>query len=92
MVHFDKFRALPINNEQLNTSQLKRHLKNKSIITTRDIETLNLVKKGSIVNVNLNNNNINISFSAKALHPGDPQPPQLAAGRISSTSPIIGFS
>lgn len=69
-VNFDKFRSLPINVKQLNISQLKRHLKSQSIITARDIETLNLVKKGSIVNVNLNNNNINISFSAKALQNG----------------------
>ena len=69
-IHFDKFKSTPVNSKHLNTTQLKKHIKANKIITLRDIETLNLVKKGSNVLVSLNNNNINISFSAKALQSG----------------------
>ena len=69
-IHFDKFRALPININHLNKSQSKRNVKSEKILTIRDIQTLHLVQKGSNVNVNLKNKNINISFLAKALQNG----------------------
>ncbi|MFT5660976.1 MAG: flagella basal body P-ring formation protein FlgA [Sulfurimonas sp.] len=69
-IQFDKFRAIPINVHQLNVTQSKRNLKVDSIITSRDIETLNLVKRGAHVTVNFKDNSINISFSAKALQNG----------------------
>ncbi|MDF1875466.1 flagellar basal body P-ring formation protein FlgA [Sulfurimonas sp. SAG-AH-194-I05] len=69
-IKLDKFRALPINTTHLNKTQVKRNTKINSILNLRDIETLNLVKKGAHVSVRLNNNNISISFSAKALQNG----------------------
>ena len=69
-VKLDKFKAIPINDTHLNTSQSKRKFKTDRIITTRDIETINLVKRGSNVSVSFNDKNINISFSAKALQNG----------------------
>lgn len=69
-IHFDKFRALPISINQLNISQSKRNLKARKVLTSRDIQTLHLIIKGSNVNVNLNDGNINISFLAKALQNG----------------------
>ena len=66
-IYLDKLRALPISMEQINTTQLKHHVKQDYIITLRDVEMLNIIKKGSHVNISLKNNNINISFSAKAL-------------------------
>ncbi len=69
-VMFDKFRASPINVSHLNISQAKRNLKTKKVLTIRDIQSLDLVKKNARVNVNLKNGNINISFSAKALQNG----------------------
>lgn len=69
-IQFDKFRAMPINSKHMNTTQSKRKLKVDSIITLRDVETLNLVKKGSNVSVTFNDKNINISFAAKALQNG----------------------
>lgn len=69
-IQLDKFRAMPINTEHLNTTQSKRNLKMNSIVTLRDIETLNLVKRGANVSVSFEDKNINISFSAKALQNG----------------------
>ena len=69
-IRFTKFRAMPINVNHLNISQSKRNLKSDSIITLRDIDSLNLVKRGSHVSVKFEENHINISFSAKALQNG----------------------
>lgn len=69
-VVFDKFRALPINTSYLNVSQAKRNLKTNKVLTLRDIQSLDLVKKNSNVNVSINDGTINISFSAKALQNG----------------------
>ena len=69
-VQLDKFKSLPINDTYLNTSQSKRKFKPDTVVTLRDIQTLNLVKRGSNVNVSFNDKNINISFSAKALQNG----------------------
>ncbi|MBC8238597.1 MAG: flagellar basal body P-ring formation protein FlgA [Helicobacteraceae bacterium] len=69
-VRLDRFKAMPINDTHLNTSQSKRKFKTDTVVTIRDIQTLNLVKRGSNVNVSFNDKNINISFSAKALQNG----------------------
>ena len=69
-VQLDKFKSLPINDTHLNMSQSKRKFKRDTIITIRDIETINLVKRGSNVSVSFNDKNMNISFSAKALQNG----------------------
>lgn len=69
-IQLDKFRASPININKLNISQSKRHLRAGYIITIRDIEELNLVKRGANISVAFQNKNINISFSAKALQNG----------------------
>jgi flagellar basal body P-ring formation protein FlgA len=70
MIHFDTFRGMPINQTHLNTAQSIRKLTQDTIITTKDIEDLNLVKRGSNVSVTFFDKNINISFSAKALQNG----------------------
>ncbi len=69
-INFNKFKALPIDIKYINTSQIKFHTKKEAIITTKNIEGLTLIKKGSIVNVTLENKNLNISFSAKSLQNG----------------------
>ncbi len=69
-IKFEKFRALPIDVNNINKTQVKRHTKKDLILTLKDIESLNLVKKGSNVNVTLNNQSITISFTAKALQNG----------------------
>lgn len=66
----EKFRALPIQELEKGTFQTKRHIKQNKILTIRDIETLNIVKRNSNINVSLNNKEISITFSAKALQDG----------------------
>jgi flagella basal body P-ring formation protein FlgA len=66
----DKFRAKPVEVLDANTLQSKRHIKKNKILTSRDIETLNDVKKNSTVNVSLDSKNMSINFNAKALQDG----------------------
>ena len=69
-VHFEKFRAVPIKKIGKKFIQSKHNIKKNSVITSRDIQKFNLVKRGSNINVILKNRNINISFSAVALQDG----------------------
>jgi len=69
-IKFIKFRALPINKNQINTRQIKRKIKENSIITFKNTELLNVINKGDNVNVFFRDGNINISFYAKALKNG----------------------
>ncbi len=66
----DRFRALPVQEIKKGTFQSKHNLKQGKIITIRDIETINYVKRNTIVSVSLNNNAIAIEFNAKALQNG----------------------
>ena len=66
----DNFRSKPIEVLDANALQSKHHIKKNKILTARDIETLNVVKKNSYVNVSLDSLNMSISFSAKALQDG----------------------
>lgn len=69
-VTLDKFRAMPMQEGDLNVKQSKYNIRKDRIITTRDIETLTLVKRGSRVNVTLDNSGILITFGAEALQNG----------------------
>lgn len=69
-VALDKFRALPMQERDLNVRQSKHNIKKNRIITERDIEELTMVKRGSKVNVKLDNKGILISFSAESLQNG----------------------
>lgn len=69
---FDRFMAKPVQNIDSNALQAKHHIKKDKIITTRDVETLNVVKKDSFINVVLDNKNMSITFNAKALQSGKP--------------------
>ena len=69
-VVLNKFRASPMQKKDLNVRQSKHNIKKNRIITTRDIEELTMVKRGSKVNVKLDNNGILISFSAESLQNG----------------------
>jgi flagella basal body P-ring formation protein FlgA len=66
----DRFRAIPLQNTQNKKIEAKHRIKRDSIITTRDIKTLDIVKKDSNVNVTLSQGEISITFSAKALQDG----------------------
>jgi flagella basal body P-ring formation protein FlgA len=67
-VKLDRFRAKPIQN--IDNIQAKFHLSKNKIITSRDIQKLFLVKRGSMVNVALKDSDLEIDFSARALQGG----------------------
>lgn len=69
-LHLDKFKAMPLQELKSGIFQSKHHIKKDTILTTRDISKLFLVKKGSNVNIFLYNANMSITFSAKALQNG----------------------
>ena len=69
-IKFHKFRALPISTKDIDNVQSKNNIKENSIITVKDIEKVDIVTKGSTVNVRMNSKNIAISFIAKALRSG----------------------
>ena len=66
----DKFYALPLMHLDKSSLQAKHSIKKDSIISSRDIRSLFLVRKGSNVNVLLDSSNLSISFSAKAIQNG----------------------
>ncbi|QOY53271.1 flagellar basal body P-ring formation chaperone FlgA [Candidatus Sulfurimonas baltica] len=66
----DKFVDKPIQNVTKGLFQSKRHISENKILTIRDVETFNIVKRDSLINVSLKSNHMTISFSAKALQDG----------------------
>ncbi len=63
-----KFKAMPLQNLKKERYQTKQSIKRGAVVTMRDIKTLDLIRRGSFVNVSLHNDNIVIEFVAKALH------------------------
>lgn len=66
----EKFRAMPIQNVENILRESKQHIQADKILTTKNTKHLNLVKRGTLINVTLKNKGIRISFSAKALQTG----------------------
>lgn len=66
----DKFRATPLQNVQPHTLELKHRVKSDTILTTRDVVGLYLIKRGSNINVTLIDAGIAISFAAEASQSG----------------------
>jgi len=66
----DKFRAKPIQIIDTSTLQAKRHIPKNKILTIRDVERLNIIRKNTYISISLNSENMDISFSAKALQDG----------------------
>ncbi len=69
-IPLDSFRDKPLQNIETASLQAKRHIPKDMILTLRDIEVLDVVKRDSMVNVNLYKDGIAITFSAKALQDG----------------------
>lgn len=63
----DRFRAKPLQNIEIKSLQAKRHIPKDMILTIRDAESLDVVKKDSMINVVLLKDGMSITFSAKAL-------------------------
>lgn len=66
----DKFQAQPIQNITDGAVQSKHNIKKDTLLTSRDIVQLQLIRRGSEVNVLLESDNMSISFSAEALEDG----------------------
>jgi len=66
----DNFRAKPLQNIETKSFQAKRHIPKGMILTTRDVEALDVVKRDAMINVSLNKDGIAITFGAKALQDG----------------------
>jgi len=69
-LHFDKFYSLPLITFKKATLQAKYAIKKDTLISSRDIRSLFLVRRGSNVNVSLDSSNMSISFIAKAIQNG----------------------
>ncbi|QOY53627.1 flagellar basal body P-ring formation protein FlgA [Candidatus Sulfurimonas marisnigri] len=69
-VVLDKFVDKPIQNVTKGKYQSKRHISKNKILTIRDVEAFNVVKRGSLINISLRSDNMSINFSAKALQEG----------------------
>ncbi|MDQ7044063.1 MAG: flagellar basal body P-ring formation chaperone FlgA [Sulfurimonas sp.] len=65
-----KFRSQPLQEIKKSKFQVKYRVKKGSIITTRDVTGLFLVRRGATVNVVVKDSNIFISFTAKAKQNG----------------------
>ncbi|WP_428737886.1 flagellar basal body P-ring formation chaperone FlgA [Sulfurimonas sp.] len=66
----DKFNAMPLQEIEDATWELKHSMKKGEIITDRDVTPLEVIKRDANVNVMLQNGSILITFSAKALQSG----------------------
>lgn len=66
----DKFRDRPLQSLEQTSMQAKRRIPKETILTIRDVELLDLVKKDSTITVNMSGEGMNIAFSAKALQDG----------------------
>ena len=69
-IMLQKFRALPLQEINKATLQIKHRVKKDFILTSRDVVGLFLVKRGSTINVVVEDLNIAISFLAKAKQNG----------------------
>ena len=66
----DNFRAMPLQELQKSTYQAKHKIKKGTILTTRDVIALFIVKRNSNVNVVIQDSNMAVSFIAKATQHG----------------------
>ncbi|MFA5232856.1 MAG: flagellar basal body P-ring formation chaperone FlgA [Sulfurimonas sp.] len=69
-IALESFRAKPLQNIDTKSFQAKRHIPKGMILTTRDVETLAVIKRDAPINVSFNKDGIAITFSAKALQDG----------------------
>lgn len=69
-IMLQRFRAIPVQNLNKKRYQSKHYIRASKILTQRDVTQLDLIKRGSMVNVFMRNNNMFISFVAKALQNG----------------------
>jgi len=66
----DKFMAKPIEDLDIMPLESRHHLQKDSILTTRDVEILSMIRRNQSVNVSMDSKNMSITFSARALKDG----------------------
>jgi flagella basal body P-ring formation protein FlgA len=66
----DRFRAMPLQELEKSTLQTKLKIKKSSVLTLRDVVRLDLIKRGSSVNVSIIDRNLAVTFTAKASQNG----------------------
>lgn len=66
----ERLKDMPIIDIETTAYEANKQLSSQSILTTRDVVRLKLVKRGSTISVSYNEDDMNISFSAKALQDG----------------------
>lgn len=69
-IMLDKFQAMPLLSIKKSTYEAKHKIKADSILTSRDVVGLFLIKRGNSVNVTVVDANIALSFTAKAKQNG----------------------
>lgn len=69
-IMLQRLRAMPIEEIKSNSLEAKHNIQSQTILTSRDVTALYLVRRGATVTVSLTNSGIDISFSAKALSSG----------------------
>jgi len=69
-IMLQRFSAMPIEEIDAHSLEVKRNIRSNTPLTSRDVTALYLVKRGDTVSVSLKNSGISISFSAKALEGG----------------------
>ncbi len=67
-IRFERFRALPM--QQISALQAKHHITKGKLVTVRDVERIDLVRRGEFVSVVLKESDLEIDMSAKALQAG----------------------
>ncbi|ABB44401.1 Flageller protein FlgA [Sulfurimonas denitrificans DSM 1251] len=65
-VRLDRFRDKPLQNIYKTSLQVKRHIQKDAILTIRDVEIADVVKRDSNINVTMHRDGMDITFSAKA--------------------------
>ena len=66
----DKFLSMPLDEESTIKYQAKHRIKKNKVITYRDVKKLNLIRRGSEVNVLIKDGSLYITFQAKSLNDG----------------------
>ena len=69
-IMLDNFRAMPLQELQKSTYQAKHKIKKGTILTTRDVIALFIIKRNANVNVLIQDSNMAVSFIAKATQHG----------------------
>lgn len=66
-VRLDRFRDKPLQDIYKTSLQAKRHIPKGIILTIRDVEISDAIKRDAIINVTMHSDGMGITFSAKAL-------------------------